>query len=72
MRNTLREVKFWAAARGFPVRCQTDEQFTSEFSVIRETFSSGVIPGAMSERCAVFVGKFSVPDGTFSSRQFAC
>ena len=55
------EVKLWTAGMWFPVRCQTDEQFTSEFSGIRWTFSSGVIPGEMSGVCRrVFCSRWSI------------
>ena len=33
MMDMLEEVKWWTAGTSFPARCQTDEQFTSEFSV---------------------------------------
>ena len=38
MMNMLGEVKWWTAGMWFPVRCQTDEQFTSKFSVPDEAF----------------------------------
>ena len=57
----LGEVKWWTAGMWFPVRCQTDEQFTSKFSVTRWTFFIRS-ESWCDERCT---WEFSVPDEAF-------